>query len=84
MKPELLEDIPAFTSSSTNNSAAHDLIINNSNNTTTATTTTNGVPPSIEASDESNLEPAQDTPQNGNNGEFLFGDPFDCCQWKLI
>lgn len=68
LKPELLENVPGFTGS---NKSTHELIINNTNSTVTTTTTTatNGVPPSIEASDESNLEPAQPTPQNGNNGE---------------
>jgi len=64
MKPELLENIPAFT-----NNSSHELIITNSTTTTNNSTATNGVPPSIEASDESNLEPAQSTPQNGNNGK---------------
>lgn len=71
MKPELLEDIPAYT---TNNSTTHAspvaVDVDDGLPIISNTTSTNGVPPSsIEASDESNLEPAQATPQNGNNGE---------------
>lgn len=61
-----------ITTTITNNSTA----VTSAETTTTITTNTintNGVPPSIEASDESNLEPAQpiQQPQNGNNGKGM-------------
>lgn len=62
-----------ITTTTTNNSTAVAAAVTTT--TTTNTINTNGVPPSIEASDESNLEPAQpiQQPQNGNNGKGMIG-----------
>lgn len=77
MKPEWLEGLSELgngvAAADTTNDASND--VDTVTTTTLHTTTTNGVPPSsIEASDESNLEPAQlPAAQNGNGKcKFLF------------
>lgn len=71
LKTELLDGMPVFNNHITSDTTTTESETNDDTiPDTTITTTTNGVPTSIEASDESNLEPAAPpATTNGNNGK---------------